>query len=60
MWVKDRKPPMNQIVIAITDVGMNVICRHTPEHCIAFTGEHENLIMDINLVASWMPLPNNR
>ena len=53
MWITDRKPPMDQTVLIRYDGKIYAACRHTPEFCWAFTGEYENLIMDINLIESW-------
>jgi len=53
MWITDRKPPMDQTVLIRTRGKTFAANRYTFEFCLVFTGEYENLIIDINLIESW-------
>lgn len=44
---------MGETVLAKTKTGIYAICRHTPEYCVVFTGEYENLIIGVNHIEEW-------
>jgi hypothetical protein len=44
---------MDQTVLIRTRGKTFAANRYTFEFCLVFTGEYENLIIDINLIESW-------